>query len=505
MKKPLIMALLATMVLPLAACGHDEPINYSDKDYDGLYDSVDPTPENNISGFQHNDSSRGLSNEILIPVDYRNFIFDNEPVFNNDAAMMAAVIANYSYKLHQPEYSILTSKYENEESGINKMLVQFGFNNVEHVELLDFEEDKYDTCGFFFGNHVVDYNGKLHQIICVSVDGYASNSAWYSNFDIGADDPIYAELGGTHSYWLNRNNHKGFDVTANRAYPEILKYAEKVNKKEYAEQIFLVIGHSRGGALTQLFGKKLKDDNKKSVAYAFNGCNVTTDDDSITKSYSNIFNVFSIHDFVSYYPVDFMGFKKYGKMYSYDLLSEQGNEYYNSLYNHDFNACTYDEMAELGELYKYILGSTRADMYKYREKDDNYPEYESASSYLDAEERLESMEDDIEFAALDNYVKCEIVENEDSETMEESPYLVQYYTRPATLLRLAGSVISRFFDSSLPIISVISTLAGSIKFVSRTVGMIVEKGIPTLELDKYILPHLQKTCIAGAHVAKLGE
>lgn len=500
MKKTLVkLLLLAASVVPLASCGEDDL--YADKDFDGLYDLVDPTPDENISGFKHEDSTYGLSNEILVPVDYRNFVFDNEPVFNNDIAMMAAVISNYSYSVHSSEWSIITSKYENDESEINPVLVQFGFSNIEYVELSGFSKDQYDVCGLYLGNHVFNYENKLHQVICVSVDGYPVNSAWYSNFDVGADSDVYYEMDGDHPMWTHKENHKGFDVTINRVFPRVIEYADKVNNDLYDEQIFFVSGHSRGGALSQLIGKNLKDNNKKSVVYGFNGCNVTTESNiSVLRSYNNIFNVVSVNDFVSCYPFDFMGFNKYGKIYTYDLFEE--NSYFKSIFNHDFDGNNQDELNYLNYLCKLIFGLSREEMYLFREPDENFPEYESATSYEDAEERLASMKAAIELGVLENYVKCEIIENDNIETLLDSPYKVQFYTRPIALLRLLGTVLRTAFDSALPIINIVSTLANCIKFLTRTLGIITKEGIPSLVVSKYATPHTQATCVAGAHVAK---
>ena len=75
----------------LVACESGE---FDDKDFDGLYDLVDPNPTSNVYSFKYQDlSSEDLGTNVdKVTIDFRNFLFDKKPTYKHQLAKMAATI-----------------------------------------------------------------------------------------------------------------------------------------------------------------------------------------------------------------------------------------------------------------------------------------------------------------------------------------------------------------------------------------------------------------------------
>lgn len=503
MKKLLSLVLLLSSSIALVSCGEEkEKENNLDTDFDGLLDVVDPTPNDNHSIFKINDDVfSAVSNDISIAVDYRNFIYDQRPSYNRDVAQMCAMIANFSYANERIKWSTSdNTKYSNEESSINPVLVQFGFSELQHLVLRPSEVDPYDLCGLYLGNHIFENENKTYQVVVASIEGYPTDLMWHSNLDIGFDSTEYYEIYGEHPEWVNKKHHKGFDVTANRAYPKIVEYTKQVHKNENAEQIVLVTGHSRGGAISNLIGKKLRDDNYKSMVYAFNGPRTTTEsDENVLHYYSNIFNLNSANDYVSRYPFNFMNFTSYGYDYEYDLVEH--NEYYHSLFNHDFYGNDEFILDSIDELAKEVLLSRR-ELYRYLDYTDEYGEYTLCGSLSMAEEAIDMYVESIQLAGLENQVKYEIIENKGDDSFLY-PYIARFTTKPNVFFAFASKAITTYLTSDQPLVDMLSLLDAANTLLLRTVALISDFSEIELDLDKFLCPHIQKTCIAGAYVAEI--
>ena len=122
-----------------------------------------------------------------------------------------------------------TTNIENEINPNLKTMLKRIFGPLDDEEI-----DPYDLCGFFFGNHMFYYEEKLYQIVMVSIVGYACDGGWYSNLDLGCDSPSYYEIDGEHPEWTNKKHHKGFDVTANRAYTILKQFLKQFQNNHIA-------------------------------------------------------------------------------------------------------------------------------------------------------------------------------------------------------------------------------------------------------------------------------
>ncbi|MBQ0008878.1 MAG: hypothetical protein KBS97_01180 [Firmicutes bacterium] len=499
MKKALIFGLLAAAVLPLASCG-DKSRDYSDKDFDGLYDSIDPTPESNISGYVNNDGA--VSKEISVAVDYRKFFPEGTPKYDKDIGVMMAIIANNSYLSERTKWSVVTSQYESNESNINPVLVQFGFYDLKYVviEATD-NKDTADICGIYLGNHILKNNGLKYQVFMASLEGYPSDVAWISNLDLGADTESYYSIDGDHPEWTNKKHHKGFDVTANRAYNEIKKYIDEKADKDATDTVVLVTGHSRGGALTNLVGKKLFDNNIKSLAYAFNGPLTTTEDDEeALYKYTNIFNIHSTSDYIGRYPFAHMGFTSYGNNLEYDFLNTQNANYYKSIYNQEFQGNTPENLDKLDDAVEDIY-PTRDGAYEFEEAE----QYEVYATQEEANEAANEIRESAVNAKIKNYAKVEVVNNSDVLTLEEYPYAVTLATKPYSALKFASELLVTVKMSDDKVGDVINLVTNGLKFVGKYfTSLIANISLYDVEIDvsKFATPHIQKTCVIGAMVAK---
>ena len=499
MKKALIFGLLAASVLPLAACG-DKPVDYSDKDFDGLYDSIDPTPESNISGYVNNDGA--VSKEISVAVDYRKFFPEGTPIYDKDIGVMMAIIANNSYVPERTKWSVVTSKYENDQSSINPVLVQFGFYDLKHVvtEVTD-NKDTADICGIYLGNHILENDGKKYQVYMASLEGYPSDITWISNLDLGADNEGYKEIAGDHPDWTNKKHHKGFDVTANRAYKEIKKYIDEKADKDAVDSVVLVTGHSRGAALTNLVGKKLFDNNIKSLAYGFNGPLTTTEDNEAELAkYTNIFNIHSTNDYIGRYPFYHMGFTSYGHNLEYDLLINSNAALYKEIYKQEFQGNKPANLDLIDDAAKEIY-PTREDAYKFEEAES----YDVYKTEAEAKQACDELKESAKIAKIDGYVKVSVDQNEDILTSEEYPFEVTTSTKSYCALKLASEVIVAAHMSDDKFGDITNLLSNGLQFAGKYFASLIASLTLSgfeLNISAFAMPHIQKTCVVGAMVAE---
>lgn len=326
----------------------------ADSDYDGIDDTKDKTPLENViytsltSQYSVNKEKKDeFHGEISYSVDMRDF-FKPETKYNPKLSTFASVLATTAY------------------SSNDKRTIEYnGDLNADGVlKLHGFDEDKtfdYDL-RWFYGDsekrphfddvHVskmyishkdLEYNSAKKTVIAIVIEGTeGSIEQWTSNFDLGSTieyeavkkwrESGYADTSdfdNTLNYWLKNNNkrelysysywrtpenHKGFDIVANRFKDYIDKYIKEycsdVNKDD---MVFFVTGHSRGVAAANILSAYLIDDGKKVSAYTFACSGTTTNDKANDSSYDSIFNIVNADDFVPMVPMNAWHFKRYGK------------------------------------------------------------------------------------------------------------------------------------------------------------------------------------------------
>ncbi|MCJ1988081.1 lipase family protein [Lactococcus carnosus] len=156
---------------------------------------------------------------------------------------------------------------------------------------------------------------KEKEIIILVVRGTNGTvKEWSSNFDVGADTSDYWDQ--ANPSWINKANHKGFDVTKNRLKAKVDAYVKQYVTAPASDQIYYVTGHSRGAALGNLFAKDLIDSysSSKVFSYTFATPNNTTSSSAASSKYKGLFSILNTDDIVPQMPLKNWGFTNYGQI-----------------------------------------------------------------------------------------------------------------------------------------------------------------------------------------------
>jgi hypothetical protein len=296
-----------------------------DTDYDGIDDNIDANSvyggSNEFKGIMHGYSNVGYG-KVDFKVNYRKF-FNNNEKYQKDLAVLSSL---YAEEIYDDKLLEITSQYKNgkqiREDSIDKststieiLLSKLGMNDIRKYDLRNcYIIDKDDITEFAIGHRLVEFNGQKKEIIAVIIRGTNGTiEEWSSNFDVGASSTEYYEAtGDNHSDWSNKQNHKGFDVTANRVIGLIQNdYFKNVYLNQNAQKAIWITGHSRGAAIANLVGAHYeKETNFESFTYTFAAPNTTTS--ITTDDYKTIFNIVNEDDIIPCLPLESWGFKKYG-------------------------------------------------------------------------------------------------------------------------------------------------------------------------------------------------
>lgn len=282
-----------------------------DTDYDGIDDRYDTDPMDNHFGgiLYYNDG--GDQSNVEFTVDY-SLLYESNTVYYHELSQMAVLYASDVYGGCYVEVNQGTQGGSDEATAFGKL---FGMQDVEdiHVTADEYEVDKDDLTEFFVGHHTVYRGGQKKELIILSVRGTnATNAEWTSNFDVGADTAdYYNAVGFEHPDWVNKYNHKGFDVATNRILTKYEDYVQRHGLDEVDNKVILITGHSRGAAIANLLGAHFEDHpDYKSFTYTFAAPYCTTDENA--SSYRTVFNVVNSDDLIPYLPMPEWGFFKYG-------------------------------------------------------------------------------------------------------------------------------------------------------------------------------------------------
>lgn len=325
-----------------------------DTDYDGIpdgpydYDGSKVTPDskpkknnvftnifgedfsvgggNHFSGTTTAEIKKGTKHDydISFDVDY-SLLFKDNTSYNRKLSKLGIVYSIGSYHNDIKITSGVSFTGDDET-----MMKTFGMKDVTSIRLADYYTDD-DISEVSIGHRKVTYNGVTREIVIIPVRGTdATIEEWSSNFDVGADTSEYKSLMSsvTLSDWKNKDNHKGFDVAANRLYKKINEYFED-HIDSRTEKIIYITGHSRGAAIANILAAMYTDDKYNVVAYTFATPNTTTAENakSYNGVYTSIFNLVNENDIVTYLPLEDWGFKKYGKTYKVDVEAEYENHW----------------------------------------------------------------------------------------------------------------------------------------------------------------------------------
>lgn len=470
MKKIVIpFMLIASSLFALAGCDSEKIVQLEDSDFDGLINKIDPDPNNNVYKFHMEDEDKeAYTKQDSFEMDYREFFREDLGTkYNQKLAKLASLILNESYGTN---FVIENNVYTSESSSTSKILTQIGCNNIEYVDLTkeNIISDVNDIVNLKLGHHtVINENNKKLNVTFVEVIGYPTSGAgWASNFDFGADTKDYVETTGEHKDWKDKKNHKGFEVSAQRAFERINKYLDEHKIKDVDNFVY-VTGHSRSAAVSSLIGKKLKDNNIKSIIYAYNTpTHVADTSKEVCESYNNIWQLINEDDFVSEVPLKtWNNFTYLGHILKYKMAD------YADVYNDYFLDRSYPSVDD--NLNKTLLKAitniitSREAAYVFRDIDPDYeevilgPRDAPFNSEEAANKAIESYYEDFKHPEAARKI---IEMSVKPYSLNEKKFQINYKTKPQMIVSLIGDIIE---EGSPSIFSIVTTAKAYLPFFGR--------------------------------------
>lgn len=434
----------------------------NDSDFDLINDNADFELQNNtLTGelITHPVKGRKYQCDVNLNVDYRQFWEDNT-IYNQKLSILGSMMATLAYEEETAKISFDHPEYG--EGNIKKLYDLWGFK-YENIKLC--EDSKYhddDISEMTIGHKKVEYNGEEKELIFIAIRGTDSTiEEWSSNFDVGADTEDYWNRGNPD--WLDKNDHKGFNVTANRIIYKICEYIERNAMDTNVEKVFFITGHSRGAAIANIIGAEFnvpKDNeeiirifnsnpNYRTFTYTFATPNTTTNLNYNDNCYNAIFNIVNDDDLVPMLPIEEpWGFHKYGNTYhvsvknSYErigLTDANGTweQFFKGLADYNYN----NNLANTINEFKKVANN-RFDLYSYTYEEDTLYRYYGVSDYDDAlkgKELIENRYGD----RLKRHCEVKIKENKiEYEHFTDTTYTIEVYQTPAFLTMNLTDIIA---------------------------------------------------------------
>lgn len=318
--------------------------------------------------------------------DYHWLTTDCKNVYNNQLAEFASVLAT-------DIYDTTSSKIEKKETeDKTALLAAYGFQDVKYISVPQekTETDKNDTTAVTIGHRISKVDSCEYDAYVVVIRGTNNTeSEWCSDFDIGYDDTSYTEKTGEHPDWINKQNHKAFDVVANRVNKVVKEYIKEYAVNSNAKKSILFTGHSRGGAVANILGAQYEEEEISSCAYTFSSPNTTTATDVERKS---VFNIVNENDYFSCLPLESWGFKRYGRDISLNI-SEQisAKELVGKLKNTSYSSTSTKMLLKTFSK----LAESREDIY----------DTEKKSNCFELKKSIDSVKKQVKNLDLEEYVK----------------------------------------------------------------------------------------------------
>ncbi len=231
--------------------------------------------------------------------------FEQNPstVYNHNIARIACLLADVAYCAvdeDAPLDSDLANVYKS--LGIAERTIRMHY-------ALDYSDRVLgnDQCAYSFAHTALPGGG---QLVFVTVRGTPlGEEEWLSNLNINNEKEF------------ERQFHEGFDRAENTVLSDLIKYIDE-QQINLDSARFLITGHSRGAAVSNLLGASFAEggiaDTSRVFVYTFASPNVTTLDEETVHSekYSFIFNIVNAEDAVPSVPFNGVGgwhYKKFGR------------------------------------------------------------------------------------------------------------------------------------------------------------------------------------------------
>ena len=179
--------------------------------------------------------------------------------------------------------------------------------------------DEEDATTIVIGHKPVIVDGESHDVYVIVIRGTMGAAEWESNYDVGNTSEEYIEKTGEHPEWTDYDNHKGFDVVANRVQTLLDTYTSK-HMTTGASADYLITGHSRGAGIANILGAKLEAAGYNSCAYTYASPNTTTNPGKYPAR--TVFNIINSNDFITTLPLAEWGFARYGTDLAVDIAND---------------------------------------------------------------------------------------------------------------------------------------------------------------------------------------
>lgn len=467
-KKKIILLpllLLAGMsVISLSGC-NKSVVNYTDSDFDGLYDNIDPNPKSNKYRTVFYDTiNKQNTNEIEITMDYRNFLYNDNPIFNADVAQIGACLVADTYN---EKTQFVNDKYSTPDGEVFPIYEQFGLKDIRYTTV-GFSDNPNDKCGLYIGNHKAEIDGKKYQFFFTAIHGYIDNTGWASNFDVGGDTEAYKEVFDECPDWINKKDHKGFSATAKRVYENVITYIEDFKDKNF-ESYFFGCGHSRGGGVMNLVGTMMSDNNKdiKSLFYCYNAPLTTCEDnEQKLQSYKSIFNLLCKEDLVSRVPLKEWGFKLYGNILYFS--HEENATYYENIMKDKYPGEP-TKICQALDMFLKKLSLTRDSLFEFAPLDEDSDVYEF-DSLEEANDFVDSLNKRIVNKEMKKCYRTEIVNPEEP----EDSYIVNLYVRPCAFISIMKEITEATIGEESPMDKILEILSTYDEIITKFVGVILD-------------------------------
>lgn len=338
MKKKIIFALLSIFVLnSVTSCNGSNNLKDS-------FDTFEPFEFRfKNSYFDDGDNTTiSYSDNAMFQMDYKPFVDSSVSIYNKNLAKLALLLSCNLYPWTSYEFYRLGSY--NESTFIEKINAKD--ITLKQLNASDYNEDKDDLTSFELAHYEFDYKNEHQQIFFITYQGTDQDVEWSSNFDVGADLPQYYE-DSLHTDWVIKNNHKGFEVAANRSYQYIDEYILSHQLEDH-NTILFISGHSRGAGIANIAGYHYsRIPSFKTFCYTFGATATTITSNAVCGSVHNIINK---EDIIANIIPSNVGFKRYGYDYIYSGLDYLFN--YENFVNHRYMNLDMDLVIE--ELAKYM-------------------------------------------------------------------------------------------------------------------------------------------------------
>jgi uncharacterized protein YegL len=279
---------------------------------------------------------------IIVP--WRRSFFEQSPTeYNHELALVCSAL------------SASTGAYIGSSVGYESLLT-LGFRDIEshNFDIVDTQFEGDDGLVYTLGQQLVEINGEMRQLFILLMRGtsgaFLVGKEWQSNFRFNPDSDYC---------------HSGFHAAALKAYGSLQEYVS-THSDETAENLFIITGHSRGGATANLVGWEMTRNRFSSPAqtYVYTFATPNTMLNMSISASMNIHNVVNRSDMITLLPFALesevttddgqlvkTAFMKQGNVWSYDGASPEMLEKLSELVGKDTSREDFKELLIVDDIY----------------------------------------------------------------------------------------------------------------------------------------------------------